>query len=618
MDFRVLGPVEAHRGGARIALSGSKVHTVLATLLLARGRVVSDTRLNSLLWGWDPPATSGAQIYTYMSRLRKLLGDEVRIERRQPGYLLQAPHSSVDLLEFERLDRLGRSALARKRYSEAGALLAEALGHWRGTALANVTEHLADAELPQLEEARMHALESRIEADLALGRHEQLTAELTGLVAQFPLREKLRAQLMTAFYRSGRQSDALQSYYEGRTLLADQLGIDPGEALGSTYAAVLEGTRGPGPGARARHTGGSEDGGGGAPSTLPPDVDEFVGRQAELASLRSQLAESAAGNGPRRLLVTGMAGVGKTALAVHAAHTSAASFRDGMLFAELSEPDGRPRSPREILTGLLRGLGERVGGAGGVQGGSAADDRLELEELVRLYRARTAGRELLVVLDGAVEGRLLDPLLAGSADAVVLITGRARLTQVTGARTTTLAPLGDGAAFDMLASTAGRARLLAEPDATDDLLAYCGGLPLALRITGSRLAARPYWSVARIADRLADPENRLRELCFGGMDVVGALLPSLHGLPGPARASLGRLSGIGSAPFPAHRAAGLLGMREATAERLLEELVDGALLDLCGVDRQGRPLYRFHELVLLFAALPVTASAVHPKPTPAL
>ncbi|MFD5029501.1 BTAD domain-containing putative transcriptional regulator [Streptomyces sp. NPDC058405] len=613
MDFRVLGPVEVHKGGARVALSGSKVHTVLATLLLARGRVVSDARLNSLLWGWEPPATSGAQIYTYMSRLRKLLGDEVSIERRQPGYLLQAPDSSVDFLEFERLDKLGREALRRHRYREAGALLTEALGQWRGPALANVTEHLADAELPQLEEARMHALESRIDADLALGRHEQLTAELTGLVAQFPLREKLRAQLMTAFYRCGRQGDALQSYYDGRGVLADQLGIDPGEALGSTYQAVLVGSLGPGPGGEVRQGEPTEYDGAGPPMMLPPDTDDFIGRQAELTALRTQLAPAGTGRGPRYLLVTGMTGVGKTALAVHAAHTSAVHFPDGQLFAELARPDGAPKSPREVLIGLLRGLGA----LGADATGSAAYDRKDLDELVRLYRARTAGKRLLVVLDGAVTSRQLDPLLPGSPEAVVLITSRARLTRVTGARTTALAPLGDSQAFDLLASFAGGARLLAEPDATDDLLAYCAGLPLALRITGSRLAARPYWPVARLAARLADPETRLSELSFGGLELLGSLLPSLRQLPEHTGTTLIRLAGIGSAAFPAQRAAGYLGMPEAAAEQRLEQLVDGALLDICGVDRQGRPLYRFHELVLLFGASLARAQCERAEPSAA-
>ncbi|MFC1444083.1 BTAD domain-containing putative transcriptional regulator [Streptacidiphilus sp. N1-10] len=603
MDFRVLGPVEAHRDGARVALSGSKVHTVLAALVLARGRVVSDARLNSLLWGWEPPATAGAQIYTYMSRLRKLLGDEVAIERLQPGYVLKAPRARVDLLEFERLDRQGRAALARQHYAEAGALLAEALGQWRGPALANASESLVESEQPQLEEARMYALESRIEADLALGLHEQLTAELLGLVARFPLRERLRAQLMTAFYRCGRQGDALQCYYEGRSLLADQLGIDPGEALGSTYQAVLEGNRGPGPGAPVRPPAGSAVfEGAGAPAMLPPDNDDFTGREEELAFLLARLGSDEAPPRARRLLVTGMTGVGKTALALRAAQLSTAHFPDGQLFAELTGPDGRPKHPAEVLVGLLRGMGEHIGTGPG--GSPDADGRMELEELVRRYRTRTAGRRMLVLLDGAADSRQVEPLLPGTAGAVVLITGRTRLTRVGGAQTCSLAPFEDRAAFDLLASLAGRARLLAEPEATEELLAHCAGLPLALRIAGSRLAARPYWPVARLASRLADPGDRLSELSFGGLELEAVLLSALRQVPEPAEATLGRLAGIGSGPFPAQAAAIRLGLTEAAAEYCLEQLVDGALLNICGVDRQGRPLYRFHELVLLLAESP--------------
>lgn len=440
MDFQVLGPVEARKGGVRIALSGSKVHTVLASLLLARGRVVSDDRLSSMLWGWEPPATAGAQIYTYMSRLRKLLGADVEIDRRPPGYVLRAPHSTIDLLEFEQLDREGRTALGRGRHREASTQLSRALGLWRGAALGNVTEYLAGAELARLEELRLHALESRVEADLELGRHEQLTAELTGLVAEFPLREKLRAQLMTAFFRCGQQADALHTYHEGRKVLDEQLGIEPGEALGATYQAVLVGSLG----ARSRNvtplrptvSAAYADGDGGdlygpSPATLPPDIEDFIGREEELAALCGQLAESRKGGGPRALLVTGMAGVGKTALAVRAAHRSAGHFPDGQLFAELAHSDGRPKRLEEVLTVLLNALGAPVEGTGRGAG---------IDELIRRYRTRTAGRRLLVVLDGAVDSRELDLLLPGSAAAAVLITGRARLTRVTQARTTVLTP----------------------------------------------------------------------------------------------------------------------------------------------------------------------------------
>jgi DNA-binding SARP family transcriptional activator len=599
MDFQVLGPVEARKGGERIALSGSKVHTVLASLLLARGRVVSDERLSSMLWGWEPPATAGAQIYTYMSRLRKLLGDEVEIDRRPPGYVLRAPHSTVDLLEFEQLDREGRTALGRGRHLEASSLLSRALGLWRGAALGNVTEYLAGAELARLEELRLHALESRVEADLELGRHEQLTAELTGLVAEFPLREKLRAQLMTAFYRCGQQADALHTYHEGRKVLDEQLGIEPGEALGATYQAVLVGSLGAKKGAPARTVVSASYGDGDPrdpyeprPATLPPDIEDFIGREEELAALCGQLAESRKGGGPCALLVTGMAGVGKTALAVRAAHRSAAHFPDGQLFAELAHPDGRPKKLGEVLTVLLRALGAPVEGTG-----RTAD----LDELIRRYRTRTAGRRLLVVLDGAVDSRELDLLLPGSAAAAVLITGRARLTRVAQARTTVLTPFERDTSYELLAAGVGRRRLLAEPDATNEVLAHCGGLPLAVRIAGSRLAARSHWPVSWLASRLADPEQRLRELSYGGVELRRALLPSLRQLPRQAGRTLVRLAGIGTEPFPAQRAARHLAEPESAAEESLEHLVDAALLDICGVDRLGRPLYRFHELVLLFA-----------------
>ncbi|MEU6862105.1 BTAD domain-containing putative transcriptional regulator [Streptomyces sp. NPDC046876] len=601
MDFRLLGPVEAKRGGgSTIPLSGSKVHTVLAALLLSEGRVVSDARLSALLWGWNPPATASAQIYTYMSRLRKHLGEEAEIVRRQPGYVLHAPGAWIDLGEFARLDRLGREALAERRHEEAGALLRDALELWRGTALANTTEQMIEAELPRLEEARMIALESRIEADLALGRHEQVTAELTGLVAEHPVRERLRAQLMTALYRCGRQADALHTYYEGRAVLADQLGVDPGEALGSTYQAVLGGDLGLGPAAAAPAAAAASAAAAPAagtaapaaaaavPAMLPAPYGEFTGRRAELVLLRERLTRD--DGRPRRLLITGMPGVGKTALAVRAAQDCAARFPDGQLYAELCHPDGTPKEPAEVLVRLLRALGEPAP--------AAADD---LEELVRLYRTRTADARLLLVLDDAVGDRQVAPLLPGGPEAAVLITSQARLARVAGADTTALAPVDDDEALELLASLAGRDRLEAEPDAADDLVAYCAGLPLALTVTGARLAARPHWPVSRLAARLADPDTRLGELAFGDVSVREALVHSVRRLGGPELSALTGLVDRDGEPFSAQYAALVLGTAEEEAESALDSLVDCALLELSGLDRQGRPLYRCNDLVRLLA-----------------
>ncbi|UXY19870.1 regulator protein [Streptomyces cynarae] len=242
MEFRLLGNVEVLGERGAVPLPGAKVRTALAALVLARGWPVPDSALTSALWGWHPPDTRTAQLYTYMSRLRRLLGPSVRLERQQSGYLLHAEDAAVDVLEFEQLAAEGARALRQRQFERASRRLGQALRLWRGTALADVTEHLADAERPRLEEARALALEDRLEADLSLGRHRELIAELTGLVHAFPLRERLRAQLMTALYRCDRQSDALAVYHHGRQLLADELGVDPGPTLSAAYQTVLNNT----------------------------------------------------------------------------------------------------------------------------------------------------------------------------------------------------------------------------------------------------------------------------------------------------------------------------------------------------------------------------------------
>ncbi len=239
MEFRTLGPVEAWENGRRIGLPGSKITTVLGALLLARGRVVRHARLSALLWGGSPPATMDAQIYTYVSRLRKALGSAVRIVREHTGYVLDIGDSVLDLVEFERLADEGRAALEAGRYGAASRSLSAALALWRGPALANVTDFLAEAEQPWLEEAFALATEQRIAAELALGMHAVLVPELTGLVARYPLREQFRVHLISALHRSGRRADALLAFHTARRVLADQLGVSPGRPLTAVYQLVL-------------------------------------------------------------------------------------------------------------------------------------------------------------------------------------------------------------------------------------------------------------------------------------------------------------------------------------------------------------------------------------------
>jgi DNA-binding SARP family transcriptional activator len=237
----ILGPVGVSRGGHEVVLGGSKSRTVLAVLMLAGGRLVLDAQLSELLWGWHPPTTESAQIYTYVSRLRKRLSPEIDIVRQPPGYLMRIKSAEFDYDIFERSTRLGQEQMDLGRYENAARYFRSALELWNGPTLANVTEFLASAELPRLDEARIATLESRIEADLRLGRHLQIVSELTGLVAQHPTRERLRIQLMTALYNSDRQVDALTVFHDGRRVLSEELGIDPCAALASTYQAILRG-----------------------------------------------------------------------------------------------------------------------------------------------------------------------------------------------------------------------------------------------------------------------------------------------------------------------------------------------------------------------------------------
>jgi DNA-binding SARP family transcriptional activator len=239
MEYRILGPVEVRNNGVEISLDGAKQRTVLAALLLAQGGFVSDGELSALLWGANPPVTLNAQIYNYVSRLRKTLGDSISISRRSPGYLMRIGGASFDLIEFEQLAAAGHAALLDRRYEEAARSLRAALALWRGPALANVSEHLTDAEGPRFEEARIAIVESMIESDLALGKHQEALPALTRLVRQFPLRERFQAQMMTTLYRCDRQAEALALYERSRRTLAHELGIEPGVRLREIHRAIL-------------------------------------------------------------------------------------------------------------------------------------------------------------------------------------------------------------------------------------------------------------------------------------------------------------------------------------------------------------------------------------------
>ncbi|GAA1146886.1 DNA-binding SARP family transcriptional activator [Kitasatospora gansuensis] len=241
MEFRILGPVHVWTAGQEDTLSGTKQRTTFAALVLAGGRVLSDEHLSRMLWDENPPNTAGAQIHTYASRIRRRLGPDAQLIRIRSGYRLVADQIACDHREFAHRAADGLRALREQSYERAAEELRAALALWRGEALADVTDQLIDTERPQLEETRLEALEGWIEAELILGRHRGLIPELTRLVSQHPMREQFRALLMTALYRSERQAEAMSLYLDGRRILAEELGVEPGRLLVRTYEAILSG-----------------------------------------------------------------------------------------------------------------------------------------------------------------------------------------------------------------------------------------------------------------------------------------------------------------------------------------------------------------------------------------
>ncbi|QFQ97086.1 tetratricopeptide repeat protein [Streptomyces phaeolivaceus] len=587
LEFRLLGPVEAWHGDRPLRLGGPKPRALLAVLLLRAGQVVPADALVDVIWGDEPPDTARALVQTYVSALRRALpaGAAEAIETRPPGYVMRPGVGRVDLAGFEARTADGRRAAAEGDHEEAARLLREALELWRGPALGGVGEALR-GEAGRLEEARQAALEERIAAELETGGHEaELVTELTALVEDHPARERPRGQLMLGLYRLGRQADALAVYAEGRAVLAEELGLDPGPELNRLYEAILRADP-----ALLAPTAEAPPPASPAPrpvSLLPPAIADFTGREKELARVVEGLT------GEREampvVVVSGAAGVGKSALAVQAAHRVAGDYPDGQLYAEL-HGFSEPVPPAEVLGRLLRALG--------------ADPPEDTAERGDLFRSLVAGRRILLVLDDANGEAQVRPLLPGSASCGVLVTSRARLGGLVGARRTDLDVLDDARGLELLTRVTGPDRTPDDPReqaAARRIVELCGGLPLALRIAGARLATRRHWTPSVLAERLADEHRRLDELSVGDLEVRAGLGLSYQALDGRARRVLRRIAGLGSADVALWTVAALSGTSEDEAEEILERLLDAQLINCPGTDQVGQPRYRLHDLVRVYA-----------------
>jgi DNA-binding SARP family transcriptional activator len=600
MEFRILGPLEARHDGRRLALGPPKQRAVLGVLLLYANHTVSVDRFVDGLWGEAPPATVAAMLQVYVSRLRRILrcgrehdteGPKIVTER--PGYRLLVEADKVDSHRFERLVEQGRRALADDEPEQAATILREALSLWRGPALADVASELVgQITTARLDETRLAAEEDRIEADLRCGRHHRVVSELKELVAVHPLRERPCGQLMLALYRSRRHVEALQFYQDTRRRLVDSFGIEPGAELQRLQRAILSADPALEWRPSRQQPARVELVAPVPPRQLPPDIGTFTGRQEELAWLCALLTRPTAAAPVVISAINGSAGIGKSALAVHAAHRLAERFSDGQLYVDLqgAATGLAPRESIEVLSLFLRSLG--------VDGKYIPG---KVEEAAVLYRSLVSNRRMLILLDNAATVAQVRPLLPAGPGCGVLITSRQVLAALDATAHLRLDVLSPETAVDLLAQVAGPARVAAEPEAAARLTRLCGWLPLAVRIAGAKLAGRPHWSVARLADRLADERWRLDELRVGDLDVRAAMKVSYEGCAKEERRAF-RLLGMLDAPdFAPWVLAALLAVPLATAEDLAERLVDARLLEAARQDPAGQTRYRFHELLRLYA-----------------
>lgn len=600
MGFRILGNLEVEAGGRRLALGGPCERKLLAVLLLDNGHVVPLTRLVDALWDEDPPVTAAKQARNAVSRLRGLLagvGAPGVIETRGGGYRLVVADDALDASRFERLVAQAQRAAPAGEVAQAARLLRSALDLWRGPFLAGMDCRVAETAAAAWNERRCAVAEAYYDHQLALGQHAEITAGLRAMVADHPLREKPVGQLMLALYRCGRQADALALYRDTRALLAEEVGLDPGPELrglqqqiltADTSLALTSGRPAAGPRSAVMDLPRL------VPRQLPAALRHFVGRTDEQKALTSLLDQVAEADGTVVIsAIDGMAGIGKTALAVHWAQHIAERFPDGQLYVNLRgfDPSGAPVAPAEAIRGFLDALGvppARIPAALDTQAG--------------LYRSLLADQRVLVLLDNARDVTQVRPLLPGSPGCLVIITSRSQLPGLVvseGAWPLTLGVLADDEARELLARRLGTERIAAEPAAAEALIRLCARLPLALSIAAARALSRPGFSLATLAAEVSDARSRLDALAAGdaAADVRAVFSWSYQSLD-PAAARMFRLLGAHPGPdISLQAAASLAGIPPDEARDATRELARAGLIT---EHVPGR--FAFHDLLRAYAA----------------
>ncbi|MFJ4654306.1 BTAD domain-containing putative transcriptional regulator [Nocardia sp. NPDC088792] len=550
----------------------------LVMLACARGRTVSAEELVDGIWGVDRPRSAVGSLRNYAYALRKCLATRpgtVELCSEPGGYQLKGPlELDVDRVERHRAEvARGRAAHLRE---QADTALRATLREWRGDPLSGVPGPWAAAERARLRRMRQSLWEDLVDLAVERGDYSRAIADLEALITSDPHSERLRGLMITALYRAGRRIEALEEYQRIRRLLVAEQGIEPGPALLKLHQQILADdlpvlsvvTT---PVAAIAPT----------PAQLPPDTADFTGRQELAEGLCAWLVDTATSI----VSISGMGGVGKTALALHVAHRLRGQYPDGQLYADLYGAGAEPAEPEHVLGAFLRALGVRD-----------RDIPVSIAERAALFRSAISGRRMLLVLDNACDTAQVLPLLPGEPGCAVLVTARRPLTALPGVHPTALQVFEPDEAVALFTRIAGAQRVAAEPDATRDIVELCGLLPIAVRIMAARVAARPQWTIRSEADLLATSRHDLDRFRTGDLTLTKAFQAGYEQLPS-ATARAFRLLAMADLPdMPLAATAAVLDTTERLAEDLCEELVDRGMLETVG---RGR--YHYHDLMRLFA-----------------
>ena len=600
LHVRLLGPVEVHANARPAPITQPGLRALLALLALSANRVVSEAVLIDGLWRDHDDRPREGNLHAQVYQLRRRLAamepdrdsrDSPRLITRPPGYQLMLGPAESDLAMFSALTAAGREAARAGDAETAAGSLGRALALWRGPALADVadiTDRLA-AEAAGLNDQRLAVQADYADAALAAGRHAELASELAVLVAEHPLWERLRGQLMLALYRAGRPGEALACYQEGWRVLKSELGIEPGPELKELQDKILHAD----PSLAAPRVTRAVRALPIVPRQLPAGIRHFVGREPELKQLDDLLSQDVPGGTVVITAISGTGGIGKTTLALRWGHQVATQFADGQLYVNLRgyDPGGVPLTPAEAIRGFLDALGV-----------PPTEIPESPDAQSALYRTVLADRRMLILLDNARDPDQVRSLLPASPGCLVIVTSRSELTGLSitdGAVTIPLGLVTRAEAKALLAARLGRERLAAEPDATAQLILLCARLPLALAITAARAAANPAVPLASFAAQMSSEHDRLDAFDIGDATTsVRAVFSWSVSQLSDRAARLFRLLGLHPGPdFTAAAASSLAGLPAAETQRLLAELARASLIS---EHVPGR--YAFHDLLRAYAS----------------